>query len=127
MIFSFASLIEKNPARSISGKSWKWPERGGHSRRKVLLRILVGSRLPSNAQARTTFPPLSFTSPTAETDLAAEIRFLPQTRAEPSPARFPHDSLPLWGYSRRRDPFWPRTVHRGVRAAPPPGLVVFGT
>src|SRR5579875_606064 len=65
--------------------------------------------------------------PLAETDLAAEIRFLPQTRAEPSPARFPHDSLPLWGYSRRRDPFWPRTVHRGVRAAPPPGLVVFGT
>src|SRR5437868_3286780 len=35
LIFCFASSIEKNSARSISGKSCVRPERGGHSIAKV--------------------------------------------------------------------------------------------
>src|SRR2546423_6682514 len=66
LIFSLAKSAGKNSARSISGKSWVLPERGGHSIANVFeRRTKSGGNSPSNAQARTVFPPFCFTVPSS--------------------------------------------------------------
>jgi hypothetical protein len=60
-IRSAASSSSNQPARSTSGNCLNRPERGGHSREKVLLLIVVGSQSASTAKAWTTFPPACFT------------------------------------------------------------------
>jgi len=56
-------LSENHPAESTSGNSRIKPDLRGHSIAKVLLRSSVGSRSPSNAQARTIFPAVCSISP----------------------------------------------------------------
>src|SRR5437762_1070880 len=64
LIFSIASAIEKNSARSISGNSCVRPERGGHSIAKVFEATTKSAgKFPSNAQACTVLPPFFFTAP----------------------------------------------------------------
>ena len=57
MIRSRASSIPNHAARSTSGNSRTWPERGGQSAANVLLLILVGLQSPSTAQASMVLPP----------------------------------------------------------------------
>ena len=62
-IFLFASSMSKNSARSISGNSCFFPERGGHSIVNVLLLVAAGSQSPSNAHAWTALPPFCINVP----------------------------------------------------------------